>query len=102
MLWSLDAIQATLECMKHLTPHFRFPDNMEYFFDKVGEIMHQNYTPTTKDMLKARIQTNGINGFDKHVYEAKEDRFEIYDVNGQRNERYTVYILYTIYKYTAM
>ena len=90
MLWSLDAIQETFFRRGN---NFSFPDNMDYFFGIVQDIMHQNYAPTKEDMLKARVRTAGIIS---HVYEAKGNQFEIYDVGGQRNERY-IHIIYTIY-----
>ena len=91
MLWSLDAVQATFARRGN---KYSFPDNMDFYFDKVRDIMKENYMPTSEDMLKARVRTTGMI---EYIYEAKENKFIIYDVGGQRNERYVPLFVYNKY-----
>ena len=93
-LWSLEAIQATFNRRK---TYFLFPDHMDYFFETVCDIMDKNYTSTRTDALKVGIQTTEVI---KLTFKALNHRFEIHDISGLRNERYTVYILCTMQKYT--
>ena len=81
MLWSLDAVRATFDRRGNT---YSFPDNMNYFFAKVREIMSENYTPTVQDSLKCRVRTTGMI---EYKYDIKENEFILYDVGGQRNER---------------
>eukprot|EP01083_Nonionella_stella_P009397 27105_1 len=81
MLWSLDAVRATFDRRGNT---YSFPDNMDYFFGKVREIMLENYTPTVEDSLKCRVRTTGMI---EYKYDIKENEFILYDVGGQRNER---------------
>jgi len=81
MLWSLDATRATFDRRGNT---YSFPDNMDYFFGKVREIMSEDYTPTVQDSLKCRVRTTGMI---EYKYDIKENEFILYDVGGQRNER---------------
>jgi len=81
MLWSLDAVRATFDRRGNT---YSFPDNMDYFFGKVREIMMENYTPSVQDSLKCRVRTTGMI---EYKYDIKENEFILYDVGGQRNER---------------
>eukprot|EP01083_Nonionella_stella_P071458 191950_1 len=81
LLWSLRAIQATFSRRGN---QYSFPDNMDYFYDKIDDIMTMNYIPTQQDMLRVRVRTTGITEFS---YEMKENMFTVSDVGGQRNER---------------
>eukprot|EP00488_Nonionellina_sp_1-RS-2012_P001017 TRINITY_DN1616_c0_g1_i1.p1 TRINITY_DN1616_c0_g1~~TRINITY_DN1616_c0_g1_i1.p1 ORF type:complete len:238 (+),score=67.57 TRINITY_DN1616_c0_g1_i1:169-882(+) len=81
MLWSLDAVRATFDRRGNT---YSFPDNMDYFFTKVREIMMENYSPTVQDSLKCRVRTTGMI---EYKYDIKENEFILYDVGGQRNER---------------
>eukprot|EP01083_Nonionella_stella_P065273 170891_1 len=81
MLWSLDAVRATFDRRGNT---YSFPDNMDYFFSKVREIMMENYTPTVQDSLKCRVRTTGMI---EYKYDIKDNEFILYDVGGQRNER---------------
>jgi len=81
MLWSLDAVKATF-CRRGNT--YSFPDNMDYFFGKVKEIMTKDYSPSVQDSLKCRVRTTGMI---EYKYDIKDNEFILYDVGGQRNER---------------
>eukprot|EP01083_Nonionella_stella_P170206 578743_1 len=80
-LWSLDAIHATFD---RRGAKYSYPDNMDYFLNKVREIMSPNYAPSMEDVLKCRMRTTGMI---EYKYHRKSNRFIIYDVGGQRNER---------------
>eukprot|EP01084_Bolivina_argentea_P269864 458756_1 len=55
-IWNLDAIQTVFQ----QTDKYSFPDNMDFFFDKIIEIMDKTYAPTEEDYLKVRIRTTGL------------------------------------------
>lgn len=80
-LWELTAVQATFE---RRGSKFSFPDNMDYFFNKVKEIMSSEYEPSIQDSLKCRVRTTGMI---EYKYDIKDKEFILYDVGGQRNER---------------
>ena len=81
MLWRLDATRATFDRRGN---RFSFPDNMDYFFGKVREIMSEQYTPSIDDSLKCRVRTTGMI---EYPYVIKDNTFRLFDVGGQRNER---------------
>merc|ERR1712228_607296 len=80
-LWTLKAVKATFSRRGNT---YSFPDNMDYFFNKVREIMTETYNPSVEDMLKCRVRTTGMI---EYKYDIKENEFILYDVGGQRNER---------------
>ena len=53
MLWNLGAVQETFSRRSI----YSFPDNMDYFFDRVQEIMSKDYVPPREDYLKYRVRT---------------------------------------------
>ncbi len=57
---------------------------MDFFLDKVEDIMKEEYAPDEEDALKVRIRTTGVVS---ETYDLRETTFHIYDVGGQRNER---------------
>jgi len=81
LLWKLTATQETFA---RRGSTYSFPDNMDYFFDRVREIMSKDYSPTTEDSLKCRVRTTGMI---EYKYDIKDVVFILYDVGGQRNER---------------
>eukprot|EP01084_Bolivina_argentea_P197384 338279_1 len=83
-LWLMDAVQNTWHKRSHAMVVFCFPDNMEYFFNKIDACFEWNYAPSSDDVLKCRIRTTGL----IHAYyKEKKIEFTITDVGGQRNER---------------
>ena len=56
ILWELPQIQATF---RKRGGRFSFPDNLDYFFNNIENIMGENYLPTEQDSLKTRIRTTG-------------------------------------------
>ncbi|ETO19757.1 guanine nucleotide-binding protein G(k) subunit alpha [Reticulomyxa filosa] len=57
---------------------------MEYFFNKVKQVMKENYEPIHDDVLRAKVRTTGIM---ERTYDINDAFISIYDVGGQRNER---------------
>ena len=55
-LWQLPPIQATFDKRGAIVG---FPDNMDYFFNSVDNIMTKEYVPTQEDYLKMRARTIG-------------------------------------------
>ena len=59
--------------------------NIEYFFDKVQEIMTRDYVPTVQDISKCYIHTTGIRDF---IYNGDGScQLSTFDIGGQRSER---------------
>ena len=84
ILWKTPATQALLKS-KH-RKNFHLLGNASYFVDSLERISKPDYVPTVDDVLKARIQTSGIQ---ETTVEMQEDniKLKIYDVGGQRVER---------------
>lgn len=79
-VWAEPAIQATYENRSH----FQLTDSAKYFMDKISAIATPEWKPDKDDMLRARIRTTGIV---EKSFEIEGNKFEMYDVGGQRNER---------------
>jgi GTPase SAR1 family protein len=80
-LWKADGIRATYR-QRHL--NFWFPDNMEYYFDQVGDIFDGAYTPTLDDSLKCSIPSSG---FVERPFAKDGQALKFIDMGGRRNER---------------
>jgi GTPase SAR1 family protein len=80
LLWENETIK---DAFKHVdeTP---IPDHMPYFFEKIDELVSEEYIPTNEDVLKARIRTVGI---DQITFNLEGAIIRIFDVGGQKNER---------------
>jgi len=59
-------------------------DSAKYFFDKLDTIATQGYIPTQQDVLRSRVRTTGIV---ENNFEVDGNKFKMFDVGGQRNER---------------
>jgi GTPase SAR1 family protein len=55
-----------------------------YYFDNVDRYAKAGFTPSSEDMIRARIKTTGIR--EVH-FDIKDREFVIVDVGGQRSER---------------
>lgn len=69
--------------------HARSPPSLqcsEYFFEpaKLKDLARDNYVASTQDILYARVRTSGI-VTERYLIDGQ--RFEMYDVGGQKNER---------------
>jgi len=56
----------------------------EYFLDKLDLVSSQGYLPTQQDILQTRVRTTGIV---ESQFAVDNNKFSLYDVGGQRNER---------------
>eukprot|EP00461_Guttulinopsis_vulgaris_P007340 UN07388 len=56
----------------------------KYFLDKIREVASPNYLPTHEDILQTRVRTTGIV---ENQFTIDGNKFSLYDVGGQRNER---------------
>lgn len=63
---------------------FQIQDSAANFFTDIGSICEPNYLPTEDHVLLARIRTTGIV---EQEFTIKKNRFQVFDVGGQRNER---------------
>jgi len=55
-----------------------------YYLDRLSEISLQSYLPSFMDLLQCRVSTTGIV---QASFAAGNEKFEMYDVGGQKNER---------------
>eukprot|EP00475_Leptophrys_vorax_P020547 TRINITY_DN28141_c0_g1_i1.p1 TRINITY_DN28141_c0_g1~~TRINITY_DN28141_c0_g1_i1.p1 ORF type:complete len:367 (-),score=74.19 TRINITY_DN28141_c0_g1_i1:109-1209(-) len=60
------------------------PFNLQYFCDKIAEIIDPNYLPSDQDILNVRVRTSGLEARDLEI---KGKRFRAILTGGQRNER---------------
>lgn len=79
-LWKDAGIQNTFENRAS----FQLPDSANYFFDRVEEIAKDDYLPSQQDILRSRVRTTGIV---ETEFIIESNRFKMFDVGGQRNER---------------
>lgn len=79
-LWTDPGIQTTYENRSR----FQLTDSAKYFFDKIEEVAAENYLPTEQDVLRSRVRTTGIV---ENSFEIDGNKFKMFDVGGQRNER---------------
>lgn len=75
-LWSLPSIQMTYK-LRHNRYHI--PDNMEYFYKQIFNVMDPLFHPTIEDFVKLRIRTTGMIYSTYDVsFEDAENRMEDY------------------------
>jgi len=79
-LWNDPGIQATYSNRSR----FQLPDSAKYFFDQVNNLWLNDYIPTNQDILRVRVRTTGII---ETEFEIDGNKFRMFDVGGQRNER---------------
>lgn len=79
-LWKDEGVQKTWN-NRH---QYQIQDSAKYFFENIARITEPNYIPNDDDVLMCRIRTTGIV---EQEFMVKKNRFQVYDVGGQRNER---------------
>lgn len=79
-LWQLDAIRNVFK----LRSTYQIPDSANYFFERADAYADANFSPSDMDMLCGRARTTGITDT---TFEIPPNKFRIFDVGGQRNER---------------
>jgi hypothetical protein len=63
---------------------FQLTDSAKYFFDKLDVVATPGYIPSEQDVLRSRVRTTGIV---ENNFEVDGNKFKMFDVGGQRNER---------------
>jgi len=79
-LWNDAGIQATYAQRSK----YQLTDSTAYFMDRLADISKRDYLPTQQDVLRSRVRTTGIVEND---FEIDNNKFKMFDVGGQRNER---------------
>lgn len=74
----------TIEEAYRNSAKFQLPDSTSYFFGKLDEIVATGFVPSEADILRTRVRTTGIV---ENEFEIQGNKFKMYDVGGQRNER---------------
>eukprot|EP00474_Spongospora_subterranea_P001066 CRZ01524.1 hypothetical protein [Spongospora subterranea] len=80
MLWADKGIQNAYDNRAK----FQLPDSAQYFFDRISVVSQPNYIPDEQDVLRSRVRTTGIV---ETEFIIESNRFKMFDVGGQRNER---------------
>eukprot|EP01084_Bolivina_argentea_P290929 499894_1 len=81
-VWNLPAIKETFSY--RLKAKYHCVDNIDYFFNKITEVMSKNWIITKEDLLKARCWTTGIKNY---KYEINDGIINIFDLGSQRSVR---------------
>jgi len=63
---------------------FQINDSAAYFFDRLDQISVPDFVPSDMDVLRSRVRTLGIV---ESAFEIDGNKFKMFDVGGQRNER---------------
>jgi len=63
---------------------YQLTDSAAYFLDKIREVGAAGYLPSEQDVLRSRVRTTGIV---ENEFIIDGNRFKMFDVGGQRNER---------------
>ena len=63
---------------------FQLNDSTRYFWERAAEILKTDYLPSEQDVLRARVRTTGIV---QQNFVIKDQKYTMFDVGGQRNER---------------
>jgi GTPase SAR1 family protein len=79
-LWHDEGIQVTYANRAK----YQLTDSAAYFFDKIKEVSTESYLPSQQDVLRSRVRTTGIV---ENEFEIDNNKFKMFDVGGQRNER---------------
>jgi GTPase SAR1 family protein len=68
----------------NIREQFHIPESAKFFLDQLDVIADENYCPTPDDFLRIRVRTTGIV---QKQFEIDKNKFLLFDVGGQRNER---------------
>eukprot|EP01084_Bolivina_argentea_P147307 257757_1 len=102
ILWNIPTIHSVY--IKRFEYKYLFPDNMEYFFDKIDEIMQINYEPSSEDILKYKTvkysvtdasfyfsSHSGFNFIDLGDYECKSQIYSDVIQKGHFDDRIVIF-----------
>eukprot|EP01083_Nonionella_stella_P308451 1088197_1 len=84
-IWRLDSIQTTFSLRD---TEYHFPVNLDYFFDKINEIMMEDYTPTKEDALKCKMHNAGTTEH-KNAYEERD--YKMIDCSALSNDQFDTF-----------
>jgi len=79
-LWNDPGIRKTYD----KRASYQLTDSADYFFNRLKDVCQENYLPTQQDVLRSRVRTTGIV---ENEFEIESNKFKMFDVGGQRNER---------------
>ena len=79
-LWHDPGIQRTYE----VRARYQLTDSAAYFFNEIDQVVKDDFCPSLQDVLRSRVRTTGIV---EHEFQIDGNRFKMFDVGGQRNER---------------
>eukprot|EP00300_Choanocystis_sp_HF-7_P039813 c6134_g1_i1.p1 GENE.c6134_g1_i1~~c6134_g1_i1.p1 ORF type:complete len:351 (+),score=84.57 c6134_g1_i1:54-1106(+) len=79
-LWSSKPIQ---EAYRRRV-EFQLDDSASYFFEDIDRFSAPHFLPVPQDILRTRIRTTGITNYE---FVSDGQKFQMFDVGGQRNER---------------
>lgn len=79
-LWDDKAIKETYKRRNE----FQLTDSTDYFLDRVLVVCKEDFVPAEADILRSRTRTTGIV---ENAFTIEGNKFKIFDVGGQRNER---------------
>ncbi|KAL5525745.1 hypothetical protein ACEPAG_7082 [Sanghuangporus baumii] len=84
-LWSHPVVRAIIDKRK-----LRLQESAEHFMKSIDRVSASDYTPSTDDILRARLQTMGIASHEFMVQvSGKSVVWHLYDVGGARGQRHT-------------
>jgi GTPase SAR1 family protein len=63
---------------------YSLTDSTAYYFGRMDDIRKSDYLPNVQDVIRVRQPTTGIL---RKVFDIDGNKFEMYDVGGQRSER---------------
>jgi len=79
-LWNDQGIQTTYDNRAK----YQLTDSTDYFMKRLPQVMEEGYIPSEQDVLRSRVRTTGIV---ENEFLIDGNRFKMFDVGGQRNER---------------
>jgi len=84
-LWSHPFIKLLIDKRK-----LRLQESADHFFNSIDRVTEHEYTPSTDDILRSRLQTMGIASHSFNVtVNGKPILWHLYDVGGARGLRHT-------------
>eukprot|EP01083_Nonionella_stella_P243313 847940_1 len=84
-IWRLDSVQTTFSLRD---TEYHFPVNLDYFFDKINEIMMEDYTPAKEDALKCKMHNAGTTEH-KNAYEERD--YKMIDCSALSNDQFDTF-----------
>jgi len=80
-LWMCEPMQ---QLWREKFDDLQLPNCAQAFLDRLPDVAQETYLPSFQDILACRVSTTGIVETD---FSAHDEKFRMYDVGGQKNER---------------